>query len=99
MRLTFSQIEMIRHTAQVLCGDHVRVTLFGSRVDDHAKGGDVDLMMELPNNIDQPALLSARLASRISRAMNDRKVDVILKAPNLMLQPIHEIASRNGVLL
>jgi hypothetical protein len=44
-------------------------------------------------------LISARIASRISRAMHGRKVDVLLKAPNLQSQPIHEIAARQGVLL
>jgi hypothetical protein len=39
----------------------------------------------------------ARIASRISLAMHDRKVDVLLKAPNLQAQPIHETAARQGV--
>ena len=99
MRLTFSQIEMIRNTAQAVFGDVVRVTLFGSRVDDQAKGGDVDLMLEVPMIVDEPALLSARVASCVSRAMNGRKVDVILKAPNLKHQSIYDVASRNGVIL
>jgi predicted nucleotidyltransferase len=99
MRLTPSQIEMIRNTAQLVFGDIARVTLFGSRIDDQAKGGDVDLMVEVPNIVDEPALMGARVASRVSRAMNGRRVDVILKAPNLKIQPIHEIATRNGVIL
>ena len=44
-------------------------------------------------------LLSARLASRVSRAMQGRRVDVVLKAPNLMPQPIHQIAQQTGVVL
>ena len=99
MRLTTTQIEFIRSTAQQLLGERVRVTLFGSRVDDAKKGGDVDLLVETPEAIAEPALLSARIASRVSRAMYGRKVDVILKAPNLLAQPIHEIAARTGVLL
>jgi predicted nucleotidyltransferase len=99
MRLNPSQIEIIRNTAQLVFGDIVRITLFGSRVDDHAKGGDVDLMVEVGGIVDEPALLSARVASRISRSMNGRRVDVILKAPNLKNQPIHEIATRTGVIL
>ena len=90
---------MIRNTAQVVFGDIVRVTLFGSRVDDQAKGGDVDLLLEVPNIVEEPALMGARVASLISRAMNGRKVDVILKAPNLKSQPIHDIAARNGIVL
>ena len=99
MRLTSSQIEVIRNTAQIVFGDTVRVTLFGSRVDDQARGGDVDLMVEVPNVVDEPALMGARVASRVSRAMSGRKVDVILKAPNLKSQPIHDIAARNGIVL
>ncbi len=99
MRLTPSQIELIRSTAQELLGARVRVTLFGSRVDDQRKGGDVDLMVEVPEAIDEPALLGARLASRVSRAMDGRKVDVLLKAPNLMVQPIHQIAQQTGIIL
>jgi predicted nucleotidyltransferase len=99
MRLTPKQIEMIRNTAQLVFGDIARVTLFGSRIDDQAKGGDVDLMIEVANIVDEPALMGARVASRVSRAMNGRRVDVILKAPNLKIQPIHEIAIRNGVIL
>lgn len=99
MRLTLSQIDMIRQAAQSVFGDLVRVTLFGSRINDKAKGGDVDLMVEVPNIVDEPALLGARVASRVSRAMDGRRVDVILKAPNLKIQPIHEIATRNGVIL
>ena len=99
MRLTLSQAEMIRNTAFAVFGQDVRVILFGSRVNDAAKGGDVDLMVVVPNAVAEPALLSARVASRVSRAMNGRKVDVLLKAPNLMLQPIHEMAALNGVTL
>jgi len=99
MRLTPAQIEMIRNTAQLVFGEIVRITLFGSRVDDHAKGGDVDLMVEVGGIVDKPALSGARVASQISRAMNGRRVDVILKAPNLKIQPIHEMATRTGIVL
>jgi hypothetical protein len=41
----------------------------------------------------------ARIAGRISRALDSRKVDVVLAAPNLMSLPIHEVARREGCLL
>jgi predicted nucleotidyltransferase len=99
MRLSPEHIQNIKSTAQAVLGEGVRVMLFGSRVDDQAKGGDVDLLIEVQQPLAEPALMSARIASRISRAMNGRKVDVLLKAPNLQSQPIHEIAARQGVLL
>lgn len=99
MRLTTDQIQLIKNTALSVLGGSARVILFGSRVDDAAKGGDVDLMIEVPEALTEPALMSARIASRISRAMQGRRVDVLLKAPNLIELPIHSIAARKGVLL
>ena len=49
--------------------------------------------------VQEPALMAARLASRVSRSMHGRKVDVLLKAPNLLEQPIHRIATQEGVRL
>ena len=99
MRLTPAQIDAIKSTAQAVLGECVQVTVFGSRVDDAAKGGDVDLMVEVNQVLLEPALAAARIASRVSRAMHGRKVDVLLKASNLLEQPIHRIAAQQGVAL
>ena len=99
MRLTPAQIDAIKSTTQAVLGEGAQVTLFGSRVDDQAKGGDVDLMIEVHQTLQEPALIAARIASQISRAMHGRKVDVLLKAPNLLEQPIHRIARQQGVAL
>lgn len=39
MRLSSEQVEIIRTIARETFGPDVRVWLFGSRVDDHRKGG------------------------------------------------------------
>lgn len=99
MRLTDSQIQTIRQLALQVAGDQSRVRVFGSRLDDTTHGGDVDLMLELPESVDNPALMSAQMSALVSRAMHGRKVDVLLSAPNLMRLPIHEIAFKEGQLL
>jgi predicted nucleotidyltransferase len=99
MRLTESQTQTIRQIALQLAGGEARVRVFGSRLDDSARGGDLDLLLELPEPVENPALLAARLSARVSRLMHGRKVDVVLSAPNLMRLPIHEVAFREGRLL
>ena len=99
MRLTPAQIDTIKSTAQDVLGQGVQVTLIGSREHDDQKGGDVDLMVEVLQAVQEPALMAARLASRVSRSMHGRKVDVLLKAPNLLERPIHRIAVQEGVRL
>ena len=99
MRLTDRQIELIRQLATDIAGDQAQVRVFGSRLDDTARGGDLDIMLELPESVDNPALLAAQMAARVSRVMHGRKVDVLLSAPNLMRQPIHDVAFKEGKLL
>ena len=99
MRLTNDQINIIRQLASQIAGSQSRVRVFGSRLDDAARGGDIDLMIELPEPVDNPALMAAQMSARVSRAMHGRKVDVLLSAPNLMHLPIHDIAFKEGQLL
>ena len=99
MRITPEQLRVIRQGAAECAGEQARVWLFGSRVRDDARGGDVDLMLELDEAVAEPAQLAARLAVRVSRAMNGRKVDVLVKAPNLLLLPIHSVALAEGIRL
>lgn len=99
MRLTPEQIVAIRKCVIQLAGNAARVWLFGSRVSDEARGGDVDLMLEIDEAVAEPAQLSARLAAQVSRAMYGRKVDVLIKAPNLKLLPIHAVALAEGIRL
>lgn len=99
MRLSTEQVAAIRRDVSVIAGDAARVWLFGSRVRDDARGGDIDLLVQLNEPIAEPAQLSARLAARVSRSMYGRKVDVLVQAPNLMRLPIHAIALAEGIRL
>lgn len=99
MRLTDQQIDIIRDLAKQVAGSESRVRVFGSRLDDSARGGDLDIMRELPHPIENPALMAARMSALVSRAMDGRKVDVLLSAPNLLRLPIHNVAFNEGQLL
>lgn len=99
MRLRTDPVAAIHQEVLNLAGDSARVWLFGSRVRDDARGGDVDLLVEMNEAVAEPALLSARLGARVSRSMHGRKVDVLIEAPNLLRLPIHAVAHAEGVRL
>ena len=99
MRLSSEQIAAIRLTAAELAGASARVWLFGSRARDAERGGDVDLLLDLDNAVAEPAQLAARLAARVSRSMHGRRVDVLIKAPNLLHLQIHTVALAEGIQL
>lgn len=99
MRLNEHDIDVIRRTVAELAGAGASVRVFGSRVVDSARGGDVDQLIDLPQAVASPAMLAARVGARISRAMGGRRVDVLLAAPNLVEGTIHRFARERGVLL
>ena len=99
MRISLEQKQAIHQIVADLCGSTAQVRLFGSRIDDSAKGGDIDLLVELDNPVDSPADLAAKLSVKIMRLCHGRKVDVVIVAPNLPVHPIHKIAQQHGRLL
>lgn len=99
MRLSSQEINTIKAQAAATFGAAAVVRLFGSRIDDVARGGDIDLMVSTTEPVDRPALLAATLAARLQRTLGDQRIDVLVDAPNLQRQPIHEIAWREGILL
>jgi predicted nucleotidyltransferase len=80
-------------------GPQSKVWLFGSRVDDGRRGGDIDLLVEteaaLPNRVDT----ICRLYGALIMALGDRKLDIVLKNTCDVDAPIFEIAKRSGILL
>ncbi|MDP3517086.1 MAG: nucleotidyltransferase domain-containing protein [Pseudohongiella sp.] len=97
MRLTTAQQQAIKTESRAIFGDDAQVILFGSRTDDAARGGDVDVMIKTSSPVEQPSLKIARLSARVSRLMGGRKVDVILQSEGLARLQVHEIAERTGV--
>ena len=94
MRLTPAQINTIKSTAASVLGEGVRVTLFGSRLNDQQKGGDVDLYVEVQRpEITQNIRCKVQLQERL-----DMPVDLIVK-PLGDTSPISLIAKKEGILL
>lgn len=100
MRLNAEQIAAIKQEATRFFGAQAEVWLFGSRVDDKAKGGDVDLYVRSGMG-DADQLTAARFAflARLKRRMGDRKIDLVLQREGGEVLPIHELARQRGVLL
>jgi predicted nucleotidyltransferase len=95
MRLTPKQCEIIRHSVKCMLGDDTRVFLFGSRVDDNKRGGDIDLYIET----NRPVLLMDEM--RIKTALQeelDNRVDLVI---NVLSQktdkPIYRLAKLNAI--
>lgn len=98
MRLTAAEIAAIKQSAAEIFGPGASVRLFGSRVDDARRGGDIDLLLEV-----DPALATFRNECAFRRLLEDRigeqKIDIVLHRRGCPLAPIAEIARETGVAL
>lgn len=99
MRLPPEQLQAIHQLAQQVAGDGALLRVIGSRLDDSARVGDLDLMLEMQKAVENPALLAAMLSAKVTRALQERKVDVLISAPNLLRLPIHDIVFQEGFLI
>ncbi|MCJ8296721.1 MAG: nucleotidyltransferase domain-containing protein [Oceanospirillaceae bacterium] len=97
MRISKQDALFIKNSIVEQTNAAVKIWLFGSRVNDDEKGGDVDLLVKLDVAVERPALLASGIAVKIMRQMHGRKVDVVLEAPNLDAKPIHAIAKQMGI--
>lgn len=100
MRLSADQIEAIRQETAHFFGADAQVWLFGSRADDTARGGDVDLYVQSGMS-DADQLAAARFAflARLKRRIGDRKIDLVLQREGGDVLPIYELARQTGVRL
>lgn len=99
MRLDEPTCQLIKHEAVALFGDGTLVRLFGSRVDDAKRGGDIDLLVD-PARVPANAVLAeCRLSARLQIALGGRKVDVVVKDGADPTPLIVRLAEAEGVLL
>jgi predicted nucleotidyltransferase len=97
MRLTRQQAEAIRQAAHQAFGSGTAVWLFGSRVDDSKRGGDIDLLLR-PQQPDQTLTRKLKLLRLLEQQLGERKIDILIETPDDP-RPIVRIAHETGVRL
>lgn len=98
MRLSKPDQKVIVDSVKMFFPDDVKVWLFGSRVDDNKRGGDIDLYLE-GTGIEQPLKKRILLKIALQDQLGEQKIDLVFHDMTLPMQPIHEIAKSEGVLL
>jgi uncharacterized protein len=95
MRLTPYQQTIIKKLTAEIFGSDVRLMLFGSRVDDTKKGGDIDLYIETQ---DSKTILDKKikLLTVLNLALGEQKIDLVVN--NFTKEKaIYEIAKQTGI--
>jgi predicted nucleotidyltransferase len=94
MRLPLKTQQVIKKYFEVFFEG--QIYLFGSRVDDSQKGGDIDLYLVI-NNKENIFRRKVKFLSRIKREIGDQKIDVVFNEDPCRL--IEQEAIKWGILL
>lgn len=79
MRLSLPDISAIRHISSTTFLHEFKLYLFGSRVNDSLKGGDIDLMMVLKPEDQESALQSKyQFLAQLKNEIGYQKIDLII---------------------
>ena len=83
MRLTPQEHRAIAEAARATLVAGTQVSLFGSRTDDEARGGDLDLLVETPAPMPAAELVARRQAfvARLYKLLGERRIDVVVSSP------------------
>jgi uncharacterized protein len=86
MRLSQFEIETITALVQKHFGEEAQVFLFGSRVDDQKRGGDIDLFVK--NNDEKRLTIEAKINFLVDLKIliGDQKIDLVFDNANTRLK-------------
>lgn len=96
MRLKARETEFIKQVAKQCFGEDANIYLFGSRLLDDRKGGDIDLYIETTStNVFDKKI---KMLQALYEQLGEQKIDIIVNNFTAPLY-IHQIARQEGILL
>lgn len=99
MRLSTAELDIVRKAFKAHFEANDQLWLFGSRVDDAKRGGDLDFYIETQQTEPRLAIQhELAFVGQLWRALGEQKIDTVLKlAQQPDNLPIYQIAKATGV--
>lgn len=102
MRLRQHERDAIAEAAHQVFAPGTTIFLFGSRVDDNKRGGDIDLLIEIPRPMAPAEMIERRnrFVSHLYRALEEQRIDIVITAHDQNdPRPVVSAAKQTGILL
>ena len=94
MRLTEFEVKSIITNTKIFFGSEAKIYLFGSRIDDCKKGGDIDLYIT-PANIEDLFQKKIKFLIALEKLIGEQKIDIVFAQDPARL--IEQVALQEGV--
>jgi predicted nucleotidyltransferase len=94
MRLSSQEVTVLKNTLRAM-SESAQLYLFGSRVDDNKRGGDIDLIV-VDKKLTQKDLRKLRI--NFCQVFGEQKIDILLDDGSFA-DPFHQIARQSAIKL
>lgn len=102
MRLSIQEADAICCVIQRWLGQrHGRLQLYGSRIDDTLKGGDIDLLLVVPTEEDKLAIQASKydIIIELKTVIGEQKIDFSIIHEKELIEPFWLIALQKSIIL
>lgn len=99
MRLSEEQKAIVRQIGHDVFGDNIQLALFGSRLDDSLKGGDIDILVKSDHPLTDKVMKMLTMTARLQLQLGDQPIDILVYDPETDMSPVYEQALINGELI
>lgn len=100
MRLTNQQLEIIIAAFKSKFGPEDHLWLFGSRVDDSKRGGDIDLYVQTLLDVDASLVAKRGFWTALQLGLGEQKIDIVIHRLSCDFHlPIYDVAQQEGIIL
>jgi len=99
MRISERERTVIRDAVRAFFGEDAVVYLYGSRMDDTRRGGDIDLYIETRLPFGEAFDARTRLALLLQERLGEQKIDILVRHAGMEGDPapIYRVARENGI--
>ena len=100
VRLSEAELTYAKECFIKYFGKDDHLWLFGSRVDDNARGGDIDFYVQTQKSAKEAVYAETMFNVGLQEKIGEQKIDVVLHLINEPFTlPIYKVAQEKGVLL
>jgi len=94
MRLNQNQIDTLKRIGSEVFGTQAKLMLFGSRLNDAVRGGDIDFFIPGDWPPEEAVPRRLRFCAELRRCLGDQKIDLVVE--NKITSPIQNNAKQQG---
>ncbi|GAQ94208.1 hypothetical protein TAGGR_1387 [Thermodesulfovibrio aggregans] len=97
MRLSEEVLSKIKTLANKHFGESCEVRIFGSRIDNSKRGGDIDIYIKTDSK-ENLIELKAKFLAELKMTIGDQKIDLLVESKDKPEEnPVYEVARTTGI--